>query len=142
MLYDADQQGYPYLKRFTFEPSARKQSFIGDNPKSKLIALSDAPGARFEITFGGADAVRGSIVETASEFIAVKSVRAKGKRLTTYTVGSIVEIEPIEIEEDADEAEETEMADVSDEAEEHVDDATEISSDEMRDEINGQERLF
>ena len=34
------------------------------------------------------------------------------------------------------------MADVSDEAEEHVDDATEISSDEMRDEINGQERLF
>lgn len=142
VLYDADQQGYPYLKRFTFEPSARKQSFIGDNRKSKLIALSDAPGARFEITFGGADAVRGSIVETASEFIAVKSVRAKGKRLTTYTVGSIVEIEPIEIEEDADEAEETEMAGVSDEAEGHVDDATEISSDEMRDEINGQERLF
>ncbi len=23
-LYDADQQGYPYLKRFTFEPSAKK----------------------------------------------------------------------------------------------------------------------
>ncbi|MDE5972184.1 MAG: DNA gyrase/topoisomerase IV subunit A, partial [Muribaculaceae bacterium] len=46
VLFDADQ-GYPYIKRFAFEPTAKKQRFIGENPASRLIALSDAPGARF-----------------------------------------------------------------------------------------------
>jgi len=144
VLYDADQQGYPYLKRFTFEPSARKQSFIGDNPESRLVALSDAPGARFEVAFGGADEVRGSLEVVSPEFIAVKSVRAKGKRLTTYTVASITELTPVEIEEpEVGDDDEASVSTMDGEAGTTVDDAELMkSSEEMRDEINGQQRIF
>ena len=31
VLYDADQQGYPYIKRFCFEASNRKQNYLGEN---------------------------------------------------------------------------------------------------------------
>lgn len=144
VLYDADQQGYPYLKRFTFEPSVRKQSFIGDNPASRLVALSDAPGARFEVAFGGADEVRGSMEVVSPEFIAVKSVRAKGKRLTTYTVASITEMTPVEIEEpEVGDDDESSVSQMDGATETSVDDAELMkSSEEMRDEINGQQRIF
>ena len=78
ILFDADQ-GYPYIKRFSFEQTAKKQKFIGDNPKSQLILLSDEPGARFEVTFGGGDDFRDPIVIVASEFINVKSLKADRK---------------------------------------------------------------
>ncbi|MCM1484161.1 MAG: DNA gyrase/topoisomerase IV subunit A [Muribaculaceae bacterium] len=136
VLYDADQQGYPYLKRFTFEPSARRQSIIGENPKSKLMALSGAFGARFELTFGGADEFRGGMTVTAPEFVAVKSVRAKGKRLTTYTVSDIKEIEPVEIPEP--ELDDTEDV-LPDES--VADPDAGKTSEEVRDEINGQQRI-
>lgn len=140
VLYDADQQGYPYLKRFTFEPSSRRQSFLGENSKSQLVALSDQPGARFEVIFGGADEVRGSMVVTAPEFVAVKSFRAKGKRITTFNVNSITEIEPLEIEETVDE-DSPSTVDIPDNAT-SSDGDDDISNDELRDRIVGQERLF
>ena len=139
VLFDADQQGYPYLKRFTFEPSVRRQSIIGENPKSQLVALSSEPGARFEILFGGADEFRGSMVVAAPEFMSVKSVRAKGKRLTTYEVGEIREIEPIAIAEpelDEDAQEENTAGEIIEDPDSGK------SSEEVRDEITGQQRMF
>lgn len=134
VLNDADQ-GYPYIKRFTFEPTSKKQRFLGENEKSTLICLSDAPGARFEVTFGGGDAFRGSMTIDASEFIAVKSYKAKGKRISNFEIESIVEIEPREIEEEVAADEEP-----VNEEEEYVE--PERSDDEVRDEINGQQRIF
>lgn len=139
VLFDADQQGYPYLKRFTFEPSVRRQSIIGENPKSRLVALSSEAGARFEILFGGADEFRGSMIVAAPEFISVKSVRAKGKRLTTYEVGEIREIEPIAIAEpelDEDVPEENTAGEIIEDPDSGK------SSEEVRDEITGQQRMF
>ena len=40
-LYDADQQNYPYLKRFCFEGSNRKQNYLGENKNNRLILLTD-----------------------------------------------------------------------------------------------------
>ena len=137
VLNDADQ-GYPYIKRFTFEPTQRKQRFLGDNEKSSLIILSDNVGARFEVTFGGGDAFRGSIVIDATEFIAVKSLKAKGKRVSNFAIDSIAEIEPREIEE-ADEEQEIPV-DIDVKSDEELD--PERSDDEVRDEINGQQRIF
>ena len=37
VLYDADQQGYPYIKRFCFEASSRKQNYRGENKNNRLI---------------------------------------------------------------------------------------------------------
>ena len=76
MLYDADQQNYPYLKRFTFEATTKKQNFLGDNKHTQLILLTCQVYPRIQVDFG------------------VKSFKAKGKRLTTYTVGQITELEP------------------------------------------------
>jgi topoisomerase-4 subunit A len=137
ILNDADQ-GYPYIKRFTFEASAKKQRFLGDNEKSTLIALSDEPGARFEVRFGAPDDFREPLIIDAASFIAVKSLKAKGKRLTTYTLGDVTEIEPnpeISVDE----------ADVEAEADDNADHEIlepDRSDDEVRDEIIGQERLF
>ncbi len=140
VVRDADQQNYPYLKRFTFEPTTKKQSFIGENDKSELIALSDAPGARFEVTMGGDDAFRGSFIITAPEFIAVKSLRAKGKRITTFNVESIVETTPLEIEEN--ELQDTEVNIDNDLIDSDTETDENKSEDEVRDEITGQQRIF
>ncbi|MDE6095526.1 MAG: hypothetical protein K2G52_04995, partial [Muribaculaceae bacterium] len=44
--------------------------------------------------FGGADSVRPPLEIDAEEFIAVKGFKAKGKRISTFTIGSMVELEP------------------------------------------------
>jgi len=136
VLNDADQ-GYPYIKRFSFEPSARKQRYLGENPESTLILLSDKPGARFNITLGGDDAYRGAFEIDAEDFIAVKSFKAKGKRITNYTIGEIVELEPR-----PDAADDTTVL-IAEEEEKPEDIVEESRSDEeVRDEINGQKRIF
>lgn len=139
LLNDADQ-GYPYIKRFTFEPSTKLQRFLGENAKSTLILLSDEPGARFEVKFGGTDDFREPLIIDAAEFIGVKSFKAKGKRISTYTIDSITELEPREIDIEETESEYAEDATAEDTVEEPLDE--ERSDDEVRDEINGQERLF
>ena len=148
ILNDADQ-GYPYLKRFTFEPSAKLQRYLGENAKSSLILLTDEQGARFEVKFGGADEFREPLIIDAIDFIAVKSFKAKGKRVTTYTIDSVTEIEPRETGLDDEEetasssqSDPSDMSDPSDPSDPSDDILPERSDDEVRDEINGQERLF
>ncbi len=134
VLNDADQ-GYPYIKRFAFEPTTKRQSFIGDNPDSNLILLSDNRYPRIKVVFGEADAFREPLIVDAEEFIGTKSYKAKGKRLTTFTVGSIEEIEPRE-----DAEEEAEQPDVDMDVETTTDE--EINQNDVRDELRGQMRLF
>lgn len=87
--------GFPYLKRFAFEPSAKPQRFVGADAASSVILLTDTYYPRLKVTFGGADSIRPSVEIDAEEFIAVKSFKAKGKRLSTYTIESVEELEPL-----------------------------------------------
>lgn len=135
VLYDAEQ-GYPYVKRFVFEPVAKKQSFIGENTDSKLYLLSDAKYPRIKVTFAGADAFREPLVIDAEEYIGVKSYKAKGKRVTTFEVGTIEEIEPREV---PDGEEEQPPVDIDADTVE-TDDV--INQNDVRDELTGQMRLF
>ena len=137
IVRDADQQNYPYLKRFTFEPSARKLRFIGENAKSQLLLLSEAFGARFELTFLEPDTFRGPLEVVSPDFIAVKSFRAKGKRLTTYAVDEIKELEPLELDEP-----DEEIVPVENDEPEIVDEDAGKSEEQVRDEILGQQRIF
>jgi len=93
-LYDAEQKFY-YLKRFQLEPSQKPQNLLGDNNDSKLLVMSAVDYPRFEVAFGGNDAFRDALIVDAEEFIGVKSYKAKGKRLTTFEVATIKELEPI-----------------------------------------------
>ena len=133
-LFDAEQ-GYPYLKRFTFEDSARHQRFIGDDARSRLLKLSDHDAPMFELRFGGDDAARPPMTIDAEEFIGVKSFKARGKRLTTWTLDDIIELEPKRP--DATESEPEESAPA-----EPVETEPDMSDEQIRDSIVGQERLF
>ena len=93
-LYDADQQNYPYLKRFCFESTTRKQNYLGDNKATQLILLTDEYYPRLEVIFGGHDSFRDPMVIEADEIIAEKGYKAKAKPITTYTVETINELEP------------------------------------------------
>lgn len=105
-LWDAEQQYY-YGKRFTLESTAKPQSFIGDNPESRLICYTDLPEATFLVRY--ADGQREPLTLLMEEFIAVKSAKAKGKRITTLEVASITDItpEPEPVEEMSETGEET-----------------------------------
>ncbi len=94
VYYDADQDFY-YLKRFQAEQVSKPQRFIGDNPNSQLVRLTHVDYPRLEIKFGGEDKDREKMIVEAAEFINVKGYKAKGKRLTTYQVHKIMELEPI-----------------------------------------------
>ena len=93
--YDADQEYY-YLKRFNIEPSARSVRFTGDNPDSRLIRITEVEYPRLELKFGGKSKDRASEIIEVAEFIGVKSYKARGKRLSTYEVKVIEELEPLE----------------------------------------------
>ena len=92
-LFDASLH-YPYLKRFNFEPSVKPQRFVGNEPESRILLLTDTPVPRLEVKFGGADEVRPPVEIDAEEFIAVKGYKAKGKRISNYIIDSITELEP------------------------------------------------
>ncbi len=93
-FFDADQDYY-YVKRFTFEPAEKLLSFIGDNPKSRLIRITEVDYPRLELRFGGKNKDRDPEIIEVAEFIGVKSFRARGKRLSTYEVSVIKELEPL-----------------------------------------------
>ena len=137
VLWDAENQNQPYIKRFVFEESKKKQSFLGENPESKLILLTDTPYPRLELTFSEPDTFRGPQELDADEYIAVKGFKAKGKRLTTYALDQVKELEPTRFPEP-----ETEQDDGEEEVEEVIDPDEGKSDGDIRDEITGQLKLF
>ncbi|MCX6325492.1 MAG: DNA gyrase/topoisomerase IV subunit A [Bacteroidia bacterium] len=100
IYWDAEQKFY-YVKRFTIEESEKPQCFINEDPESKLISITEVEYPRFEIYFGGKHKDRGNEIIEVAEFIGVKSYKAKGKRMTSYMVENIQEIEPVVIKEAA-----------------------------------------
>ena len=141
-LYDADQQNYPYLKRFCFEGFNRKQNYLGENKNNRLILLTDEYYPRLEVIFGGHDSFRDPLEIEAEEFIAVKGFKAKGKRLTTFDTATITELEPIRRPEPETEeavAEETEEKDTE---KENLDPDAGKSQSDIIDELTGQMKLF
>lgn len=149
IVKDADQNGLPYIKRFLFEMTKKKQSFIGENPKSELMLLTDAKAPRLLLTFGGNDEFRGTLEVDVNEFALVKGYKAKGKRLTTFELAKLDEIEtdePVEEEKSQDDMTEadgeSDNTAVADGQEENLDPDAGKSKQQVIDEITGQLNLF
>ena len=138
VLFDADNQGYPYVKRFLMEASKRKQNYLGDNENSLQVLLTDTPYPRLQVVYGGADAFRGSEEVDVEQFIAVKGYKAKGKRLTTWQTESITELEPTRFPEEPQDADNDE----GDGEEENLDPDAGKSQQQVMDELTGQLSLF
>ena len=140
VIFDADNHNYPYLKRFQMEAAKRLQNYVGDNAASRQALLTDTVYPRLQITFGGADAARAPLEVDAESFVGVKGFKAKGKRLTTWQVESIEELEPLRQpapEPSEDEGDENEVAE-----EENLDPDAGKSRQQVIDEITGQLSLF
>lgn len=95
VYYDAEQDYY-YVKRFEIdEPEDKRIRFIGEHPENKLISITWVRYPRLEIEFGGKHVERENEIIEVAEFIGVKSWKAKGKRLSNYSIENIMEVEPV-----------------------------------------------
>ena len=137
IVYDADQKYY-YLKRFLLEASARKQSFLGENPKNRLMLLTDEAYPRVEVVFGGHDSFREALVIDVDEFTVVRGFKAKGRRVSSYEIASFNELEPNRLTEaTSPESESEALSQV-----EETDEEEPQSNTDILDEITGQMNLF
>jgi len=91
------------MKRFKVEPSDRKVDFIGDEDKNKLVLFTTENFPRVQVQFDMKQKIRGTEQEeiVATEFIGVKGLKAKGKRMTIHPVRKINLIENLIEEEPA-----------------------------------------
>ena len=140
VLFDADNQGYAYVKRFLMEATKRHQNYLGENAENKLVLLSDVFYPRLKVTFAGHDSFRDTMEIDVDEFIGVKGFKAKGKRISTYQIGTIEELEPTRFPE----KNETPNDETGNEEEEieNLDPDAGKSQQQVIDEMTGQLSLF
>ena len=141
-LFDKDQSGFLYVKRFGMEATTRRQNFLGENPDNQMLVLTDVAFPRLLVTMGGNDSFREPIEVDAEEFISVKSFKARGKRVTTNNVASVEELEPTRFPEPENEPEQPEGLPEEEGTEEVPDDFEGKSQQDIADEMNGQLHLF
>ena len=148
-LFDKDQSGFLYVKRFGMEATTRRQNFLGENPDNQMLILTDVAFPRLLVTMGGNDSFREPIEVDAEEFISVKSFKARGKRVTTNNVAKVEELEPTRTlspalpPEGEGEPGEDESEDLQPLEEQDSEDIFEgKSQQDVADEMNGQLHLF
>ena len=139
-LFDQDQSGFLYVKRFSMEATPRHQNFLGENAENQMLILTDVAFPRLLVTMGGNDSFRDPIEVDAEEFISVKSFKARGKRVTTNNVAKVEELEPTRFPEPESEPAEEELPEEVEDAEE--DDFSGKSQQDVADEMTGQLHLF
>ena len=142
VLHDADNSGLPYLKRFAMDATKRHQNFLGENPDSRLILLTDVAYPRILVTYGGADALRPQEEIDAESFVGQKSFKAKGKRLTNWAVERIEELKPLRHPDPEEQTEEPEDSAEEEREQEDLDPDKGKSQQQVIDEITGQLSLF
>ena len=138
-LIDADNNNFYYVKRFCMEATKKHQNFVGENAKNQMLILTDQAYPRLLVTFGGADAYREPLEIDVESFIGVKGFKAKGKRISTWNIHKIEQLEPLRTEENnplsENEADNT-IEETSEE--ENLDPDKGKSSQQVRDELTGQ----
>ena len=123
------------------DATKRHQNFMGENLNSKLILLTDTSFPRIKVVYGSVDAVHPPEEIDAEQFISQKSFKAKGKRLTTWKIDRIEELEPTRfpiLQKDSS-IEETAISKIS---EENLDPDGGKSEQQVIDELTGQTSLF
>ena len=98
-MWNADL-GYYYGKRFQLDAQAKSQNMLGENADSKMTIMTDREEAIFQLTF--VDETKATMEVIMSDFIEVKSPKAKGKRFATWEVAKIEDITPEPEEEEVD----------------------------------------
>ena len=139
VIFDKDNKNYPYIKRFRFDKATKNRHNYLGNPQSQEAILTDTAFPRILVTFGGADAFRPSLEIDAEQYAIIKGYDARGKRISTYEIASIEELEPLRFPEKKDDDEA--VSDGDDEADENLDPDAGKTEQQIRDEITGQTSL-
>jgi len=95
LLLDASQKGYLYMKRFVLDPSSKRLNFLGDDKDSRLLLLTDTYFPRILVTMGGDDSFREPLEIDAEQFVGVKGLKAKGRRVISCKIDTVEELEPL-----------------------------------------------
>jgi topoisomerase IV subunit A len=94
-VYVDGESGAPYMKRFEPEANGKAIGFIGEHKDSRLLLVTDQIAPRLYIRLPESPRrLRTEEELDALEFIAVKSVKARGKRITTVEVEEMKWLEP------------------------------------------------
>ncbi len=95
VFFDA-AQGYHYIKRFHPEVNDKVTGFIGDDPGNELLLVTTDTYPRLKVFFPESQRRQKTEEEIdVAEFIAVKSFRARGKRLANTEIQSVDLLEPL-----------------------------------------------
>jgi len=94
IYFDGSVELY-YIKRFSFEPSANVSGFISEDKGSYLYLVNDDKYPQVRVRFAGKNENREDELIDAEEFIQKKGVKAKGRRLSNFIVGSATFLEPL-----------------------------------------------
>ena len=143
LLFDAENNGYLYLKRFTMEAKKNKQNYLGTEEGSREVLLTDQTYPRVRVTFGGNDAFREPMEIEAEEFVGVKGFKAHGKRVSTWDIEGVEELEPLRLsEKESEEMPDEEENDSDENATEETPKPTETKESKHNEDTTGQLRLF
>ena len=113
------------MKRFQLDMTDRLLPFLDEEGSADFVAICSRNGSKLRITYKGNNATRPADEVEVDDFVAVKSRKAKGKRLTTYDVDTLTFIEPLEPE-----VVEEEIVDEPDIVEEMTEDVVEEQSEQ------------
>ncbi|MCD4747092.1 MAG: DNA gyrase/topoisomerase IV subunit A [Bacteroidales bacterium] len=99
-----------YVKRFQIDVNNngnKKIDFIGEHPESKLIQISLDYLPRVELIFNEKENKKPYNNEVISlfDFIAIKGIKAKGKRLSDHSIKKVMILEPLPYESESEQQE-------------------------------------
>lgn len=107
LVYTEGDTGFYYLKRFQLEEELavnKRVSLVGEHPDSSIkhLLFDDLPQIRLSFSTNEKGKKPEDEIIMVGDFIAVKSYKAKGRRLTAHQIEQIEILEPIqpEIEEE------------------------------------------
>ncbi|MCL3781795.1 DNA gyrase/topoisomerase IV subunit A [Prolixibacteraceae bacterium JC049] len=142
IYYDGDQHFY-YVKRFQIDLSTygKKLNFIGEQEENKLVSVTWVEYPRFEIEFGAHHSYRENEIVEVDPFIGVKSFKAKGKRLSNYSIQNITELEPVVKDEHDKPTDDAMFADKAEVKDEFADVPMEVEGPNTEDEADDENQM-
>lgn len=135
ILFDKDNKDLPYIKRFRLDKATKNHHNYLGNPLSREVIFSDQAYPRILVTFGGVDSYRPQMEIDAEQFALIKGYDARGKRLSTWNIANIEELEPLRFPE---EQGENDGGGEVEETPENLDPDADKTEQQVRDELTGQ----
>ncbi|MDO4695834.1 MAG: DNA gyrase/topoisomerase IV subunit A [Porphyromonas sp.] len=92
LIYLDKESKESYIKRFVIEENRRENMLM--NPNNELLVFSDEILPRFEVALRSEKGNDSTMILDADEFVGIRSIRVRGKRVSSHNVIEVKEIDP------------------------------------------------